>query len=125
MICFVLTDKPKSYKINSDYRQTILVVLQFCGRASKTSLAANFELKPTMFSVFVLNAGASNTAPELMTSHLSVLMNGQLEVQLNYTDAEKDDVVFELLTGTHHGDCRLTQDGVLSFVPLQYYQVWF
>lgn len=75
------------------------------------------------FALFSLSSYVTNTAPELLTRVIVTSTNRPVATQLQYTDAEDDNVTFTLQSNvTAHGaDVSITPDGVLTYTPASFF----
>ncbi|XP_069118468.1 uncharacterized protein [Argopecten irradians] len=114
----------ESYILSSDG----YIIFKVCGNLltetnqRKKRSTSNTVNTPFQFGAFVINETYSNTAPVLETSVLRMDEDTVLNtVQLFWSDAESDSVMFELSPQHQNDSVNITTDGKLSFTPSLHY----
>ena len=75
----------------------------------------------TMFSLFIVKNDIQNTPPVLTTTNFVMDSGSLLSEYLEYEDAEKDQVVFEMARGPTYGRGNVSLDGLLQYTPRPYF----
>ncbi|XP_069118478.1 uncharacterized protein [Argopecten irradians] len=104
------------------------IIFKVCGNLlsetnqRKKRSTSNTVNTPFQFGAFVINETYFNTAPVLETSVLRIDEDTVLNtVQLLWSDAESDSVMFELSPQHQNDSVNITTDGKLSFAPSLHY----